>query len=45
MIVFNEDVVKMIGIREYYVVIFVVKDFKLFGKCLREVFEGSDVFF
>ena len=39
----NEDAVKMIGIREYHVVIPAAKDSKSLGKCLREVFEGSDV--
>ncbi|MFX2608698.1 hypothetical protein [Enterobacter mori] len=42
-IVLNEDAVKMIGIREYHVVIPAGKDSKSLGKCLREVFEGSDV--
>lgn len=42
-IVLNENAVKMIGIREYHVVIPAAKDSKSLGKCLREVFEGSDV--
>ncbi|WP_130626538.1 Imm10 family immunity protein [Enterobacter sp. A8] len=42
-IVLNEDAVKMIGIREYHVVIPAAKDSKSLGKCLWEVFEGSDV--
>lgn len=42
-IVLNEDAVKMIGIREYHVIIPAAKDSKSLGKRLREVFEGSDV--
>lgn len=42
-IVLNENAVKMIGIREYHVVIPAAKDSKSLRKCLREVFEGSDV--
>ncbi|MDO2401953.1 hypothetical protein Q2380_22530 [Enterobacter hormaechei] len=42
-IVLNENAVKMIGIKEYHVVIPAAKDSKSLGKCLREVFEGSDV--
>jgi hypothetical protein len=42
-IVLNENAVKMIGIREYHVVIPAAKGSKSLGKCLREVFEGSDV--
>ncbi|TFB26037.1 hypothetical protein E3U32_09145 [Lelliottia nimipressuralis] len=42
-IVLNEGAVKMIGIREYHVVIPAAKDSKSLGKYLREVFDGSDV--
>ncbi|MFH7800137.1 hypothetical protein [Enterobacter cloacae] len=42
-IVFNEDVAKKIGIREYHVVIPAAKDSKTLGKYLREVFDDSDV--
>jgi hypothetical protein len=41
-IVLNDDAEK-IGISEYHVVIPAAKDSKSLGKCLKEVFEGSDV--
>ncbi|MEH3354392.1 hypothetical protein POV16_11180 [Enterobacter kobei] len=43
MIVLNDDAAKKIGISEYHVVIPAAKDSKSLGKCLKEVFEGSDV--
>ncbi|MEG6292895.1 hypothetical protein [Enterobacter bugandensis] len=42
-IVLNEDALKIIGIREYHVVIPAAKDSKSLGKYLREVFDGCDV--
>lgn len=36
-IVLNEDAIKMIGIREYHVVIAAAKDSKSLGKCLKAV--------
>lgn len=42
-IVLNENAVKMIGIREYHVVIPTAKDSKTLGKYLSEMFDGSDV--
>ena len=42
-IVLNDDAAKKIGISEYHVVIPAAKDSKSLGKCLKEVFEGSDV--